>query len=105
MYCERCNRLVYKAQCPGCGRRDLRLPGGEDFCFLAEPEHLWTQALRDILTDHGIEFMERNVYGAGQVKRTGIPERVRFFVRYRDHAQAAELNEAFFSGSFDFEME
>ena len=105
MYCERCNRLVYKAKCPGCGRRDLRLPGGEDFCVLAEPEHLWTQALRDILTDHGIEFMERNVYGAGQVKRTGIPERVRFFVRYRDHAQAAELNEAFFSGSFDFEME
>lgn len=105
MYCERCNRLVYKAKCPGCGRRDLRLPGGEDFCFLAEPEHLWTQALRDILTDHGIEFMERNVYGSGQVKRTGIPQRVRFFVRYRDHAQAAELNEAFFSGSFDFEME
>ena len=90
MYCERCNRLVYKAKCPGCGRRDLRLPGSEDFCFLAEPEHLWTQALRD---------------GAGQVKRTGIPQRVRFFVRYRDHAQAAELNEAFFSGSFDFEME
>ena len=105
MYGERCNRLVYKAKCPGCGRRDLRLPGSEDFCFLAEPEHLWTQALRDILTDNGIEFMERNVYGAGQVKRTGIPERVRFFVRYRDHAQAAELNEAFFSGSFDFEME
>ena len=105
MYCERCNRLVYKAKCPGCGRRDLRLPGSEDFCFLAEPEHLWTQALRDILTDHGIDFMERNVYGAGQVKRTGIPERVRFFVRCRDHAQAAELNEAFFSGSFDFEME
>ena len=105
MYCERCNRLVYKPQCPGCGRRDLRLPDSEDFCFLTEPEHLWVQALRDILSDNGIEFHERNVYGIGQVKRTGIPQRVRFFVRYRDHEKAKELNEAFFSGSFDFEME
>ena len=105
MYCERCNRLVYREKCPGCGRKDLRQPTGEDFCFLTEPEHLWTQALRDILTDNGIEFLERNVYGAGQVKRTGIPQRVRFFVRYRDYAQAKELNEAFFNASFVFEEE
>lgn len=105
MYCERCSRLVYKEKCPGCGRRDLRLPRSDDFCFLTEPEHLWSQALRDILTEHGIEFLERDAYGAAQVKRTGIPQRVRFFVRYRDHQRAKELNEAFFSASFDFEME
>ena len=105
MYCERCNRLVYREKCPGCGRRDLRLPRSEDFCFLTEPESLWTQALRDILADNGVEFLERNIYGAGQVKRTGLPERVRFFVRYRDYERAKELNGAFFSGSFEFEME
>ena len=105
MYCERCNRLVYKPKCPGCGGRDLRLPTSEDVCFLTEPEHLWVQAMRDILSDNCIEFLERNVYGIGQVKRTGIPQRVRFFVRYRDYERAKELNEAFFSASFDFEME
>lgn len=105
MYCERCNRLVYAEKCPGCGRRSLRLPMPEDFCFLTEPEFLWTQALRDILTDNGIEFLERSIYGAAQVKRTGIPERVRFFVRYRDHGRATELNEAFFSASFELDME
>ena len=105
MYCERCNRLVYKVKCSGCGRQDLRMPQSDDFCYLTEPEHLWTQALRDILTDTGIEFLERSIYGAGQVKRTGIPQRVRFFVRYRDYQNAKELNEAFFNAEFDFETE
>ena len=105
MYCASCNRLVYKEKCPGCGSRNLHLPGPEDYCFLTEPETLWSQALRDILTDNGIEFAERNVFGAGQVKRTGIPQRVRFFVRYRDYQKAQELNNAFFNASFDFETE
>ena len=105
MYCERCNRLVYKVKCPSCGGQDLRMPQSDDFCYLTEPEHLWTQALRDILKDNGIEFLERNIYGAGQVKRTGIPQRVRFFVRCRDYQKAKELNEAFFNAEFDFEME
>ena len=105
MYCERCNRLVYKPKCPGCGRKDLRLPRDDDFCFLTEPEHLWTQALRDLLQDNGVEYVTRNVHGAGMVAKTGIPQRVRFFVRYRDYQQAKELNEAFFSGSFDLETE
>ena len=105
MYCEHCNRLVYQPKCPGCGRKDLRMPQYDDFCFLAEPEHLWSQALRDLLSDNGVEFLERNVYGVGQVKRTGIPQRIRFFVRYRDYQLARDLNEAFFSSSFELEME
>ena len=50
MYCDRCNRLVYKEKCPGCGRRDLRLPGPEDFCFLTEPQvrHFHHTFLRDL---------------------------------------------------------
>ena len=44
MYCERCNRLVDREKCPGCGRRDLRMPRYDDFCFLAEPDALWVQA-------------------------------------------------------------
>lgn len=105
MYCDRCNRLVYRSKCPGCGTKQLRLPGPEDFCFLTEPEPLWTQALRDLLTDNGIEFAERKVHGAALMTKTGIPQRSRFFVRYRDHQRAAELNEAFFNGAFDLETE
>ena len=105
MYCERCNRLVYKPQCPGCGRKDLRMPQPEDFCFLTEPDPLWTQALCDLLQDNGVEYLTRKVHGAALMTKTGIPQRTRFFVRYRDHQRAKELNEAFFSGSFDFETE
>ncbi len=104
MYCASCNRLVYKEKCPGCGSRNLRLPGSEDYCFLTEPEPLWAQAMEDLLTDNGVEFLKRNVYGAGMISKTGI-RRIRFFVRYRDYEKAKELNDAFFNASFDFETE
>lgn len=103
MYCERCNRIVERESCPGCGRRDLRLPVSEDFCFLREPDFLWVQALKDLLEDNGVEYVTRNVFGVGRVKMTGAPERVRFFVRYRDLARAKELDKAFFSAEFIFE--
>lgn len=105
MYCERCNRLVYEDHCTGCGRKELRMPRPDDFCFLTEPEPLWVRALCDLLRDNGIEYATRNVHGAGLVAKTGLPSRVRFFVRYRDHQMARELNEAFFSAEFVFEEE
>ncbi len=105
MYCERCNRLVYRGKCPGCGRTDLRSPGSEDFCFLTEPDPLWVQALSGLLRDNGVEYLTRNVHGAGMITKTGIPQRVRFFVRYRDFEKAKELNEAFFNADFVFEEE
>lgn len=105
MYCARCNRIVHAEKCPGCGTRDLRLPRAEDYCFLSEPEPLWVRAMEDLLTDNGVEFATRKVFGAGMVSKTGIPQRVRFFVRYRDYQQAMELNEAFFNASFEFDTE
>ena len=74
MYCERCSRLVYKEKCPGCGRKDLRMPGYDDFCFLTEPDALWVQALKDLLQDNGVEYLTRNVYGVGMMTKTGIPQ-------------------------------
>ena len=105
MYCERCNRLVYKQKCPGCGRKDLRMPQYDDFCYLSEPEPLWVQALKDLLQDNGVEFRTRNVQEAYLRAKTGAPRRVRFFVRYRDYQKAKELNEAFFNAEFVFEEE
>ena len=105
MYCQRCNRLVYEMKCPGCGGKNLRMPAYDDHCFLAEPEPIWVQALEDLLRDNGVEFLTRRVHGAALVTKTGIPQRVRFFVPYRDYQRAKELNEAFFNGSFVFEGE
>ena len=103
MYCERCNRLVYGEKCPGCGGKNLRMPAFDDHCFLAEPEPIWVQALEDLLRDNGVEFLTRRVHGAALVTKTGIPQRVRFFVPYRDYQRAKDLNEAFFNGAFVFE--
>ena len=105
MYCERCNRLVYKEKCPGCGSRDLRMPGYDDFCFLTEPDALWVQALCDLLRENGVEYLTRNVQGAYWMAKMGAPRRIRFFVRYRDYRKARELNEAFFSAEPIFETE
>ena len=105
MYCERCSRLVYKEKCPGCGKRDLRMPGYEDFCFLTEPDALWVQALGDLLQDNGVEYLTRNFQEAYWMAKTGAPRRVRFFVRYRDYQKAKELNEAFFSADLVFGTE
>ena len=105
MYCERCNRLVYREKCPGCGGKRLRMPAFDDYCFLAEPEPLWVQALGDLLQDNGVEYLTRRVHGAALVTKTGIPQRVRFFVTYRDYQRAKELHDAFFGAEFVFEEE
>ena len=105
MYCERCNRLVYREKCPGCGRKDLRMPRYDDFCFLAEPDALWVQALTDLLQDNGVKFRTRNVQEAYLMAKTGAPRRVRFFVPYRDYQKAKELNDAFFQADFEFDTE
>jgi hypothetical protein len=81
------------------------MPAYDDYCFLTEPDALWVQALEDLLRDNGVTYLTRRVHGAAMITKTGIPQRVRFFVRYRDYQQAKELNEAFFSGSFDLETE
>lgn len=100
MYCVRCNRIVNGDKCPGCGSRGLRLPRAEDYCFLTEPEPLWVRALEDLLADNGVEYVTRNVFGVAHAKMTGVPERVRFFVRYGQYHQAKELEQAFFSAEF-----
>ena len=105
MYCERCNRLVYREKCPGCGSRNLRMPAYDDYCFLTEPDALWVQALEDLLRDNGVTYLTRRVHGAAMITKTGIPQRVRFFVRFRDHQRAKELNEAFFNADFVFDTE
>ena len=81
------------------------MPEPEDFCFLTEPDALWVQALKDLLQENGVEYVTRNVQEAYWMAKMGAPQRIRFFVRYRDYQRAKELNEAFFSADFDFGME
>jgi hypothetical protein len=61
------------------------------------------QALKDLMEDNGVELRTRNVHGAAMVTKTGIPQRVRFFVPYRDYQKAKELHDAFFGAEFVFE--
>ena len=104
MYCERCNRLVYKEKCPDCGRKDLRMPGPDDFCFLAEKEPLWAQALEDLFRDNEIPFVTRESMGAGLTTKLGLAiERKRFYVPYGYYEAAKELEKEFFSAEFVFE--
>ena len=81
------------------------MPEPEDFCFLTEPDALWVQALKDLLQENGVEYVTRNVQEAYWMAKMGAPQRIRFFVRYRDYQRAKDLNEAFFSADFDFGME
>ena len=81
------------------------MPVFDDYCFLAEPEPIWVQALGDLLQDNGVDFRLRKVHGAAMVTKTGIPQRTRFFVPYRDYQKAKELHDAFFGAEFVFEEE
>lgn len=101
MYCEHCSRIVDRGKCLSCGRWPVRLPWPEDYCFLSEPEPIWVQALADLLTDNGIEYIAKRLHGSAMMCKTGIPQRVRFFVPYRQYPQAKELEAAFFSGEFE----
>lgn len=98
MYCTSCNTLVSGSRCFICGSGKLRLPQGEDYCYLTEKETIWTGALGDILTENGIPFVTRNVLGAGLAANIGPSlERTRFYVPYSHYENAQALERGFFS--------
>lgn len=98
MYCPHCNVLTDSEKCPVCGSRDLRMPIGEDYCYLAEKETIWAGALSDLLTQNGIPYVTKNLLGAGLAAKMGpAMERVRFYVPYAHYRDARELEQEFFS--------
>lgn len=98
MYCPKCNHLVEAKKCPFCGNQQLRPANGEDFCFLAEKEQIWTNALGDLLKDNHIPFLTQNVLGAGLAAKMGpASEKTRFYVPYSQYEKALALVQEFFS--------
>jgi len=92
MYCEECRVLFEGARCPVCGSRRIRAPEPDDLCLLTEKEQLWSDVLRDVLTQHEIPFLTEGVMGAGLALRVGpMLERVRFYVPYSHLERAGEI--------------
>ena len=101
-YCERCNLLTNRENCPNCGSRQLRVPLVGDYCFLTEKELIWSAAMEELLRDNNIPFVTRNALGAGlTVKLGAMQERVRFYVPFLKLKKARELEQEFFSEKFE----
>lgn len=100
MYCPHCNVLTDRGKCPVCGSGRLRVPLGEDYCYLTEKETIWAGALSDLLAQNGIPYVTKNLLGAGLAAKMGpAMERVRFYVPYAHYQDARELEQEFFSQS------
>ena len=97
-YCEHCSLTFEGEGCPRCGRKSAREAAPDDICFLTEKEQIWSGMLADVLKQHGIPFVQKNVLGTGMTLRTGpMFESVRFYVFYQHLAEATEIVEALFS--------
>lgn len=97
-YCPNCNVLLSGNRCTICGTREVRLPHGEDYCYLTEKETIWAKALGDILTENRIPFATKNTLGAGLAAKMGpAMERVSFYVPYAHYENAKILEREFFS--------
>ena len=97
-YCDNCYIVFDGTRCPVCGKKCGRGPEASDPVFLTEKEQIWSDMLADVLKQHDIPFLEKNVLGAGLALKTGpLRERVRFYVLYGQLSEAAEIVEELFS--------
>jgi len=104
MYCPNCNILTGQSQCPVCGSKNVREPLPDDYCLFGEKDPVWTEAFSEILTQHNISFVTKNLLGAGLAAKMGPAlERVRFYVPYSQYQTAKQLENAFFSAAFSAE--
>ncbi|MBP5665287.1 MAG: hypothetical protein J6X87_03315 [Clostridia bacterium] len=67
---------------------------------MTEQNVIWSGLLADVLKQNGIEFVERNVLGAGLAFKTGMmSERVRFYVFFSRLGDAETIVEGLFSAA------
>lgn len=97
-YCIECALSFDGESCPACGKVPAREARPDDLCFLTEREAVWSDMLADVLEQRKIPFLQKRMLGAGVALETGpLRERVRFYVRYGQLAEAAEAVEELFS--------
>ncbi len=98
MYCEKCNRVFEADRCPVCRRSRVREPEAKDPCFLAEEDYLRSGMLADVLQQHGIPFLKKEVMGAGMAIKVGpMLDRSRFYVPYEQLENARAVADDLFA--------
>lgn len=85
-------------KCPVCGNKKLRQPEPGDICFLTEVEPIPAGILKDVLDQNRIPVLSNSSIGAGMSMRAGsMFERIKFFVRYQNLADAKQIVEELFA--------
>ncbi len=83
MYCEKCCRIIEGSRCSTCGGRKVREPRQDDPCFLTELDYVSSGILEDVLKQHAMPLLTKNVLGAGLAIRVGpMLDRTRFYVPF-----------------------
>lgn len=78
--------------------------GAGDYCYFAEKELVWAEALEDIFKQNSVPFVTEYSRGAWLSANLGQAwERKRFYVPYAWLETARGLEQDFFSGDFTFE--
>ena len=99
-YCAECELSFDGENCPACGRKSVRDVQPDDLCFVTEQEAVWSDMLADVLEQRKISFLQKRMLGAGLALETGpLREKVRFYVRFGQLAEANEAVEELFSAS------
>lgn len=96
-YCTHCYCITKDTRCASCGADNLRAVQTTDFCFITEKEDMWAKMFMEILKDNDIAATSLPEYGAGLVMRTGIQERQRIYVQYKDLEKTLALLKETFS--------
>lgn len=107
-YCPHCRRLFDGPKCPDCKSRRTppRDPENGDLCFLTEQAQIWSEPLRDVLSQNGIPCEMEGRLGSGISTLVGYSqESYRFFVPYECLPTACDLVEQLFGGKYEPEQE
>ena len=99
MYCSECQNIVdEQMKCPVCGNKKLQQPMPQDICFLTETEPIPAGMLKDVLEQNHIPVLSNSSIGAAMAMRAGsMFERIRFYVRYENLAEAKQIVEELFA--------
>lgn len=90
-YCEKCNMLNKQNYCLICGKRNLRNPENNDFCFLVELKSMIGEMFGGILKVENIPF-SAIPYGNGARVYSALKlENLKIFVPYEFFNKAKEL--------------
>jgi hypothetical protein len=81
-------------KCSVCGGR-LRQAQDDDPVYIVEKDHIFTEAIEEILAQNGIPCLKKPLFGAGLAPRTGYAETYRIYVPFGALSKAKKLLDNF----------